>query len=771
MKLYKWIDKYNRRYCYKINRKYYRGRDAGRTIYFRLHPKLALYYIVRLIIVFVGAITLKKSILNEFKKPILSNRSAFYSPQFHSLLFLKIQEFFLTLFGYRYFVSSEILTQLSYEEIKKQKIIFPVADNPDVTVVIPVFNQLSYTYNCLKSLEENIPESIKLEIILVDDCSTDNTPTFLNENVSGIIYIRNQINKGFLVNCNEASKLSKGKYLYFLNNDTQVTKGWLQPMLDLLQSESVGCVGSKLIYPHGLLQEAGGIIYQNASGANYGRNDLPDRPRYNYIREVDYCSGASILLRKSDFEILGRFDERYIPAYYEDTDLCFAVRNVLKKKVMYQPLSEVFHFEGISSGKTIKKNTVKAYQKINKTKFQSKWDEVLQFFHGHKKDVSADSRKFLPDKRLLFIDNIIPAHDKNSGSFRAYQLIRMLTELGYHITFVPDDANKSEPYFTDLVSMGVEVLYRYPNRVAMIRELYATLEKCEYIWISRPEMNMEFRWLFKTFPDAKWIYDTIDLHHIRLKRQAQQSGNELMMMEAERVKKDELEIAEAADITLTVTWDEKILLENAGIKNVSVIPNIHDPVILSNDLSFDERDGLLFIGAYDHPPNIDAAKWLVREIMPEIWKKAPLLKITLLGSKPTPEICALANDLVFVPGYVADVSTYFLSHRLFVAPLRFGAGMKGKIGQSLAYKLPVVTSVIGAEGMGLVEGKNVLIAQTKEEYVRKILTLYGDESLWNSLATNCHQAIEQYSYNTIKKEVAVLLNNLSLDNFNSKTHD
>ena len=283
-------------------------------------------------------------------------------------------------------------------------------------------------------------------------------------------------------------------------------------------------------------------------------------------------------------------------------------------------------------------------------------------------------------------------------------------------------------------------------------------------------MNMEFRWLFKKFPEARWVYDTIDLHHIRLQRQAEQAGYEHLMAEAERVKKDELEIAEAADLTLTVTLDEKILLEKEGVQNVSVVPNIHDPVTSLEDLSFDRREGLLFIGAYDHPPNIDAATWLVNEIMPEVWKELPSLKLTLLGSKPIPEIYALTSDRVFVPGYVADVSAYFLSHRLFVAPLRFGAGMKGKIGQSLAYKLPVITSVIGAEGMNLTDGEDVLIAHSKEEYVAKILALYREEDLWNTLHSNSHQAIAQYSYSTIKQEVAMLLEKLSLVDFNRKTH-
>ncbi|MCE7057566.1 glycosyltransferase [Algoriphagus sp. AGSA1] len=760
MKIYKWIDKYNKRYCYKINNKYYRGRDAGNTVFFRLHPNIILYYLIRLIIVLAGTITLKKSILDELKRPLFSKRSVFFSPDAYSAFSIRMQEFLLTLFGYRFFVSPSALPQLSQKEIMRQKISFPKVDNPEISVIIPVFNQLVYTFNCLKSLENNIPDTVKVELILVDDCSTDDTPIFLTQNVSGITYIRNEENKGFLMNCNIAARLANGKYIYFLNNDTQVTADWLNPMLKLMEDEQVGCVGSKLIYAHGLLQEAGGIIYQDASGANYGRNDLPDRPRYNYIREVDYCSGASLLLRKSDFEKLELFDQRYIPAYYEDTDLCFAVRNVLKKKVMFHPLSEVIHFEGVTSGKTIKKNTVKAYQEVNREKFQMKWQQVLLEMHGHRNDVSEDSRKFLPAKRLLFIDDIIPAHDRNSGSYRAFQLIRMLKESGYHITFVPDDANKTEPYFSDLVKMEVEVLYRYPNRPAMIRELNATLEKCDVIWISRPQMNMEFRWLFKQFPNAKWIYDTIDLHHIRLQRQALQSGDEALFTEAARVKIDELKIAEAADLTLTVTEDEKVLLEKEGIKTVAVIPNIHDPIFSTKNIPFDQREGLLFIGAYNHPPNVDAAQWLVNEIMPKVWEELPEIKLTLLGSKPSSQIYDLASERVIVPGYVTDVSDYFKTHKLFVAPLRFGAGMKGKIGQSLAYQLPVITSTIGSEGMNLRDGKNVLTAANTEEFAKKIILLYNDEILWNTLFNNSHIAIEQFSYPAVKRDVSALLDDL-----------
>lgn len=756
MKIYKWIDKYNKRYCFKINSKYYRAKDRGRSNYYRLHPKFYPYYLVRLTAITVGLILLKKNILEGLKNTIKKSSSSFYNPDNYNSISIQSREIFLTLFGYRYFEPTGILPLLSEREILNSNLSFKEEKKPEVSIIIPVYNQLAFTFNCLKSIQLNLPKNHTIEIILVDDCSTDRTEEFFKNNVSGIRYIRNIENKGFLLNCNNASKMAKGKFLYFLNNDTQVTSSWLDQLIKPFDNENTGAVGSKLIYGHGLLQEAGGIIFHDASGANYGRNDLPGRPRFNYLREVDYCSGASLIVRKSDFEKLGGFDEQLVPAYYEDTDLCFAIRNQLNKQVIYQPLSEIIHFEGITSGKIAKKNSVKSFQNINKNKFHEKWKEALQD-HNNEFNIQIASRRLLPKKRLVFIDNIIPAYDKNSGSFRAFQILKIIKDLGYHITFIPDDANKTQPYYNSLVKLGVEVLFRYPNRPGMIRELNFTLDKCDVVWISRPEMNFEFKWLLEKFPNAKWIYDTVDLHHIRIERQAIQTNDKKLLQEASKVKIQELEIAKAANFTFTVTEDEKVMLEKEGIKNVKVIPNIHEPEDITNNLDFEEREGLLFIGAYDHPPNIDAVVWLVNEIMPEIWKEIPHLKLTLLGSKPTGEVLQLRSDLVDVPGFVQDVSGYFSNHRLFVAPLRFGAGMKGKIGQSLAFKLPVITTDIGAEGMGLIEGENVMVANTKDEFIAKILSLYKNKKTWSKISNNCLKALEPYSISAVKSTLEKIL--------------
>ncbi|MBD8487297.1 glycosyltransferase [Echinicola sp. CAU 1574] len=749
MKIYRWIDKYNERYCYKINRKFYQGKDSGKNNLYRFHSKFITYYIVRLATLFFGTFLLKRNILQEVGLAFTIKNSAFFNPDQHSKLSIFVKEMFLTILGYRHFVPNDILPLLKSKDILKKKLTFTEEGQPNISIIIPVYNQLAYTYNCLLSLKNNLPAGIPIEIIVIDDCSQDDTEEFFNHNVEGIRYIRNKTNQGFLKNCNSASEIAKGNLFYFLNNDTQVRPGWLNPLIEQFKDERIGCVGSKLIYAHGLLQEAGGIIFSDALGANYGRNDLRDRPRYNYIREVDYCSGASLMIRKADFDQLGQFDQQYAPAYYEDTDLCFAVRNQLGKKVVFHPLSEVIHFEGITSGKLAKKGSVKRFQDINKIKFEEKWASELPLHYADHRQEPAN-RRLLAKKRLIYIDTIIPEYDKNSGSFRAYQILKILNNLGYHITFIPADTRKTQPYYNQMVEIGIEVLFRYPNRAGMIKEINETIDSCDVIWISRPELNESYQWLIEKFPKAKWIYDTVDLHHIRLQRQAEQNNDKTLELNAAKVKLQELDIAKAATHTFTVTESEKVMLENEGIKNVTVIPNIHEPEIIKNELDFDEREGLLFIGAYDHPPNIDAAVWLVNEIMPEIWKKLPNLQLTLLGSKPTKEVLQLRSDLVKVPGFVRDVSEYFENQRVFVAPLRFGAGMKGKIGQSLAFKLPVITTDIGAEGMGLENGKNIIIANSKEEFIKQIFHLYQDQETWSKISKNCHKALKPYSVASVK---------------------
>ncbi|MBF0099628.1 MAG: glycosyltransferase [Desulfobacterales bacterium] len=245
-----------------------------------------------------------------------------------------------------------------------------------VSIVIPVFNKALYTFNCLLALQ-HCDQHIRQEMIIVNNASTDETQAMVESLRNASVYvIHNSVNQGFVMACRQGAQVASGEFILFLNNDTQVMDGWLDSMLAIMDNDpEVGIVGSKLIYPDGRLQEAGGIIFNDGSGWNYGRLQSPDDPYYNKSRVVDYCSGASLMIRKHLWEQLGGFDLQLAPAYYEDTDLCFATRQA-GYKVVYCHESKVVHHEGITAGTDITTG-YKAFQEINKHKFIAKWKEVL----------------------------------------------------------------------------------------------------------------------------------------------------------------------------------------------------------------------------------------------------------------------------------------------------------------------------------------------------------------------------------------------------------
>ncbi len=600
------------------------------------------------------------------------------------------------------------------------------------SVVIPVFNKVDFTFECLHSVLTEI-DFETTEVIVVNNASTDETSEMLAHFRDLITVIDNLRNDGFVDASNQGASRAQGDYLVFLNNDTSVLFGWLENLLETVKSDpKVGAVGSMFLYPDRSIQEAGAIVWRNGEAFHYGWGKSPDDRRFNFKREVDYCSGASLLIRRELFERLGGFDQRYAPAYYEDVDLCFGVRS-LGYKVVYQPLSRLIHYEGVTAGRDSAVGA-KHYQVVNREKFYEKWRQVLERDQLEKDFLlveQASNRKRGP--KFLVVDDRVPMPDRDAGSARMFQILKSLHRLGRTV-FLP--LKLLPEYEEKLWKEGVETA-----SVVDYRRLIKN-RGCDVAIVSRPDVAAAMMKLIRRADrKTKTVFDMVDAHFIRLHRQHEVTGDQNLADESRRFEKLELQLANEADqVWCNSSEDKRVVSSRIPAKQIVVIPTIHE--LHDRGKSFADRAGLLFIGHLSHSPNSDAVHYFVREIFPHIKQSLPGVVLYIVGSNASPEISAYESESVKVLGYVPDIDPLFHSARVFVAPLRFGAGVKGKIGESLSYGLPVVTTSIGAEGFGLTNGESVLIADDPKGFAASVLRLYRERDLWQRLSDHGFQHVE-----------------------------
>ncbi|MDO5156767.1 MAG: Coenzyme F420 hydrogenase/dehydrogenase, beta subunit C-terminal domain [Eubacteriales bacterium] len=608
-----------------------------------------------------------------------------------------------------------------------EKLQLPKCEKPLVSIVLPVYNQFHYTYNCLKSIIK-YTEGIDYEVILADDCSTDLTKD-IEHIVENIVVAKTPENMRFLGNCNNAAKYAKGDYIFFLNNDTQVQENWLSSLLELMdRDEKIGMVGSKLLYPDGALQEAGGILWKDGSAWNYGNQKSPLDSEFNYVKEADYISGAAIMIRKSLWEEIGGFDDRYAPAYYEDTDLAFEVRKH-GYKVMYQPLSQVVHFEGVSNG-TDTSSGQKEYQIVNQKKFYEKWKTILKdehFPNGEKVFLAKDRSR--DKKHILVIDHYVPHHDKDAGGKCTFMYLQMFVKMGMQVTFLGDNFYPHQPYTQELNQMGIEVLYGnyyYNNWKQWLKE---NAHYFDYIYLQRPHISIKYIDIVKEYSNAKILYFAHDLHHIRERREYELTGDEEKLKSSEKWKKIEYELFEKTDVGHVVgNYEQKIMQEafpDTPVRNIPLYIYNELPQGINKD--FSTRNNIMYVGGFGHPPNIDAVVWFGKEVFPKILKKYPDMVWYVAGGSVPQEVKELASDNIKILGFVPDdkLEELYRTSRMAVVPLRVGAGVKGKVVESAYFQIPLVTTTIGAEGLDDQMG-NMVVEDDVDKMVDIICSLYED---------------------------------------------
>lgn len=519
-------------------------------------------------------------------------------------------------------------------------------------------------------------------------------------------------------------------YVVLLSSQALVQEQWLEPLLETLKTtKEAAAVGSMVLSATGMLLEAG--IIRESSGATIplGRDDNPNKSIYRYLRPVEGCSHCIAVPSPTFAQILQE------PSFQTDKAIvsCCQLLGHRGGKIYYQPFSRIV---------------------LNK----SQGEEPA----GNRslKNLYRTIGRYSGKRTLLVMDHYMPRYDRESGSNRLMHLLRIWKKLGYHVLFWPEDQNPEQPYAQELEKMGIEVMARNEGDTKDFTDkLGERLHAIDIAWICRPDLNFKYAEWFKT-KGIRVCYDTVDLHFIRLsRRHALHPNVTLYKKQADYYQEMEIGLASMADATIAITEDDRRCLETFRIHPIEVVPNIH--IKKTGTIpSFSEREGILFIGSYDHNPNVDAALWLCKEIMPLVWANYPLMKVTLLGNNPTQEILGLQTELISVPGYQPSLDSYFQQHRLFVAPLRFGAGMKGKIGTSLEYSLPIVCTTVAAEGMGLLESHAALVKDEKEALATSILQLYNDEELWTNLSRNSDKALAPYSPETISSTIDDLFDHL-----------
>lgn len=605
---------------------------------------------------------------------------------------------------------------------------FPRAREPVVSVVMVAWNKAPMTFLSLASLLASA--GVAMELVVVDNGSTDDTSALLGR-CSGLEVHRNKENEGFVRAANAGAAKASGRYLLFLNNDAMVTPGALPALVSTIESyEGAGAVGAKLVWPNGRLQEAGSIIWKDGSAQAYGRGDDPNRPMYGYVREVDYCSGAALLVDRALFEELGRFDEGYGLAYYEDADLCMGIWSA-GRKVVYQPKAVVVHHEYTTSTPAL------AYDlcQLNRPRFAHKWRGLL----ASRWPAAGENVLFARDRRdgdaLLVFDDRVPTAEQGCGYGRSQAMLDALAAHGYRVSFVPlvDEVLWPEPT-ERLAQAGIEVLLPPPDGLAAL--LASRRGFYSQVIVSRPH-NAErvLGPIADQLPEATVLYDAEALYYRREILAAEVAGEPMDREVAEESKLRELALISRADAVLSVSDQEGKLIREASGGDIPVFTWGFSHPVHQTSKPFSQRRDLLFVGSFlrAHPPNRDAVRHFATSLLPRIRLELPDCKFVVVGAAPTPDVMALASPEVVVAGFVEDLSECYGACKLVVVPLRFGAGINYKVTEALSYGVPVVASQVAAEGLEATSGQDLVAAEDDDSFVEWVVRLYQNEEEWSRL--------------------------------------
>lgn len=652
----------------------------------------------------------------------------------------------------------------------------PKSKDIEISFIFTLHNAADMAARSILDVFSTVHEvSERTELVVVDDASEEDMSAVftLCKSIQELFQypvklIKSTTNRGYGASNNHALRVARGRYAMLLNTDVFVRPGWVSALLFTMRTyPRAGMVGPMMLGLDGRVKEAGGFINGGGKPSNFGRRLMPNQVPYSHARPVDYISAACLLVRRQLFLDLGLFDPQFEPAYYEDTDAAMVHLKAGWLTIM-QPLAVVTHSEGAS----IKSVSKERLMKENSARFIKKHKDVLDGFCPTVEPSCAGVSKISKligdtyssfaraGPHVLVLEKHLPKPDRDSGSLRLTEIFRIFQGLGYAVSLETLSVPTLEHMY--LVSLMAEGIYVHPvgmlMALARMKASGSSLVRCPWdvIFISKRDPWSLLGGHVKTVcPHAPIIYDTVDVHFIREERQLEMEGwgNQLNRSTIAANKAIELQYMAQSDVNLVVSsFEEEVLRQENKSLNVRVLSNIYPKPSRQDNISLGDRSGAIFVGNLCHHPNRDALDFILKKLAPQIKKAgATNLQITVVASNKAK--CAYRRLDKYVKRHnvklyvdVTDEELLYLHQkaRMMIAPLRFGAGVKGKVNYALLHGLPVVATSVATEGMHMHNRRSVLQAEGEADFLAAMNTLATDDALWLQLQQGGWGVMEKY---------------------------
>jgi len=617
-------------------------------------------------------------------------------------------------------------------------------ETPDVSVVIAAFNQFELTAQTLVSLSGST--GVRFEVILVDNGSTDDVRR-IEAFVGGLRLVRNAENLGFLVASNQGIAAARGRHVLLLNNDVTLPPNALSLAVRRLDGDAtIGAVGAKVVRTHGMLQEAGSLLFRDGGALGYGRDGDPAAAEYNFLRDVDYCSGVFLMVRAETLRRLGGFDPIYIPAYYEETDLCVRIWK-LGQRVVYDPQVSLIHLE---YGSSRNPDAPRAQMARNKAIFLSRHKDWLA--DKPKPDVAMalagritsgpEGRK----PRVLVIEDIIPYRHLGSGFVRSADVVASLVSLGWQVTVMPmnpqDWPANRRAGFDERVELLWDHTVNDAPRVFAERELLY-----DAVWVCRAHnLHRLASVLGGDWGPLRTARVVLDTEALAANREAAQALLEDRAPDPDQSLAIELGLASVAATVVAVNAAEAAQVTALGIADVRVLG--HAIRAAAAPHGFAERRDILALGSLygTHTPNFDGLRWFIAQVWPLVLAELPEVRLLVAGyvAEDLDVARLLSAPGVEHLGPVAEPAALYEAARLFLAPTRFAAGIPYKVHEAAAHGLPVVCTTLLAGQLGWSDGVEVLARAFSDPvgFAAAVVAGYRDPDLWGALRAGALARIE-----------------------------